>query len=157
MAHAADPDSEGECRARATRLLSIKARTSAELTDALARRGFAPDTVARVIAYFEQRGVLDDENIARAHLAARGGRFGKERLKRELSRRGVPDAVIARALEAGRAEAEREVLESEFRRLWGRSAGLPEQKRRRRVAAQLARRGFALEAIFEIMGNREIE
>ena len=100
MAHAADPGSEEECRTRATRLLSIKARTSAELTEALARRGFAPDNLARGIVYFEQRGVLHDEDIARAPVAARGSRFCKERLKRGLSRRGVPEPVIARAVGA---------------------------------------------------------
>jgi regulatory protein len=157
MARAIDPDSEGECRIRATRLLSIKSRTSKELSDALTRRGFTGRTVAGVVAYFEQRGVLDDESVARAHVAARQARLGGERLKRELSRRGVPDRTIARALAGRDAEAERESLESEFRRLWARSAPLPKEKRRRRVAAQLARRGFAADAIFEIMGDREVD
>ncbi len=100
----------------------------------------------------EGEGWLQDLAAARSLARAKGARYGRLRIARELSARGFSKETVERVLseEAGREE---EALGVAYRRLWKSSSELPATRRRQRVRAALLRRGFAPEAISEIIGG----
>jgi SOS response regulatory protein OraA/RecX len=109
--------------------------------------------VADALGRLEREGWLDDDAAARSVVRARGGRYGKARILRELSVLGFSRETIARALTGDEPALEREerALRRAFEGAWKRSAGEPLAARKRRVRATLVRRGFASEAISAMM------
>jgi len=139
--------------AAALRLLARAARSTAELEEALAARGFATDVVAAALARLCELRYLDDEDLAlrRAEdLLLRRG-CGRLRVAHELTRRGVADTVIEKAIAAaleGRSERElaREAL---GRKLGGRPLVSPAA--RQRAFRFLTSRGHPPETVEEIL------
>lgn len=128
-------------------LLAVRARGRSELARALERRGFDRGAVSEALERLEREGWLDDLAAARSAVAARGGRHGRERIRRELSARGFSEETIAEALAGLEPEAEARALSRAFERLRRSGAGLPFEKRRRRMRDALSRRGFSAAAI----------
>jgi regulatory protein len=127
-------------------LLGVRSRGREELRRELERRGFSAASAERALDRLEAEGWLQDLAAARSLARARGARYGRLRIARELVARGFAKETVERPLaeETGR---EGEALASAFRRLWKSSAGLPAPRRRQRVRAALLRRGFPPEAI----------
>jgi SOS response regulatory protein OraA/RecX len=103
--------------------------------------------VSEALARLEREGWLDDLAAARSAVAAREGRYGRERIRRELSARGFSKETIAEALSGLEPDAEAKALSRAFERLRRSGAGLPAERRRRRMRDALARRGFSAAAI----------
>jgi SOS response regulatory protein OraA/RecX len=83
---------------------------------------------------------------------ARGARYGRARVERELRARGFSKETIGAAFEAeGGAEREEEALRKAFRRLWSERTDLPPRLRRRKIFDALTRRGFSADMISEII------
>jgi SOS response regulatory protein OraA/RecX len=144
------PSSEAAVRVVALRLLTVRARGAEDLSRTLERRGFDRAAVQSAIARLVREGWLDDLSAARSLVRARGSRYGKARIARELSALGFPKEVAAAALgESG--EVEEKALARAFGTLWRRAAVHEPSARRRRVRAALARRGFAPGAISAMM------
>ena len=123
----------------------------------LERRGFTAAAARSAVGRLEAERWLDDLAAARAVVRARGQKYGRARIARELSARGFSDEVAGSALGDG-AEREAEALARAFRRLWRSAAGLPLPRRRQRVRAALSRRGFAPDAISAmIRGSHEVD
>lgn len=139
---------------RALRLLAVRGRTSSELSRKLNRSTDRPlpDDVRWVIQVLAERGYLDDARLAnqfvRDQAASRG--WGKERLRKELRRRGVVGAQIESALADAKDDgalddtrAARAVAEK-----WRRThAARDPQRDRQRLYGFLARRGFSPDVI----------
>lgn len=142
-----DADPEGTARAVCLRLLTDRARTKQELTQALRRRG-VPDEAARtVLDRFDDVGLIDDgafaEQWVRSRHAVRG--LGRRALAVELRRKGVADDVAAEALTGIDADAEeqraRELVERKLRSL---RTDTDEQRAAagRKLVGMLARKGY---------------
>jgi regulatory protein len=137
----------------AVKLLAMHALTTQELRQRLARRGYAPDQVQAVIVRLTASRYLDDAEYARAWARARAHRrsLGPARLTRELHAKGIGEGEISSALRE--AFAERDARESAeaaaVRKLQGVRALAPEVARRR-LAAYLTRRGFAVEIVLAL-------
>jgi SOS response regulatory protein OraA/RecX len=104
----ADPPAAAS--AEAVRYLARAARSSAEVADHLTRRRFAPELIEATILALTRRGYLDDAALAERRaeeLLVRRG-FGRLRVAHELTRRGLTDTVIDRAI-AGVLESQSEV------------------------------------------------
>jgi regulatory protein len=145
---------EGDARAAALRLLNVRLRSRAELEHRLARRGFDPKTVARVLDRLAIEGWVDDRRFVRAWVEGRLalGRAGPRRLRAELRSRGVPADLVDEVLRAAwQPEEERTRAEALARRHLARTAALPPQVRLRRVAGLLARRGFSPEVVADLV------
>jgi SOS response regulatory protein OraA/RecX len=138
--------------ARGLRLLGVRSRGREELRRDLERRGFSSAAAGGALDRLETEGWLQDLAAACALARSKGARYGRLRIARELAARGFSKETAERALEA-EAGREEEALAGVFRRLWKSSAGLPPLRRRRRVRAALLRRGFASQAISEIIGG----
>jgi regulatory protein len=135
--------------------LTVRPRGRAELSRALTDRGFAPRAVGEAIDRLEGQGLLDDLSAARSTVRARGARYGKARVERELKARGFARETIAAAFAAeGGAEREAEALRKAFDRLWAARGDLSPAVRRRRVFDALTRRGFPAEKISEMIRDR---
>jgi regulatory protein len=127
------------------RLLTGTPRTRAQLAETMRRRGI-PDEVARhVLSRFEEVGLIDDAVFANAWVESRhhGRGLAGRALARELRTRGVEYEVIARAVEQLDAEREEEMARALVERKLHSTRGLDREKRIRRLAGMLARKGYA--------------
>ena len=135
----------------ATRQLSYRSRSSAELRQTLHQRGFPDQIIDDVIARFTELGYLDDADFARRwiqtreQLAPRGARL----LRQELRQKGISADLAEEAIQ----EADLDDIESAARiaeRRLPRMSDLDRDTKRRRLAAYLERRGFSYDVIRKI-------
>lgn len=163
-----DPPSDPETVARAIclRLLTARARTRAELSDALRRRDVPPAVADRVLGRFSEVGLIDDATFAEQWVRSRHRQrgLGRRALAVELHRKGVAREVAEEALGGVDAESERRMArELVDRRLRTLSTSGPEERARagRRVLGMLARRGYpagvATEVVRAAMAERGAE
>ncbi|WP_031191048.1 MULTISPECIES: recombination regulator RecX [Streptomyces] len=136
---------EEQARAICLRLLTGSARTRKQLEDALRRRGIPEEAAQEVLSRFEEVGLIDDAKFADAWVESRHHSRGLARraLARELRTKGVDASTVDEAL--GRLDPEQE--ERTARELVDRklrtTRGLDREKRIRRLAGMLARKGYA--------------
>ena len=129
------------------RLLTVRARTRAELSGHLAKRGYSDDVVRATLHRLESVGLIDDEDFADQWVRSRQANAGKGKraLAAELRTKGVDDDVIAAALSGVDAAAERvraeQLVEQRLRR---EALGDGDNvKVMRRLVGMLARRGYS--------------
>ncbi len=139
---------EREAFARARRdlerLLRYRPRSRREAEQRLTQKGYRPETIEQVLAEAEQRGWLNDEAFAKLWIADRllSKPKGARALRSELLAKGISAEIIAEVLaEASLDEGAlaRELAEQH----WARYPGDDPLSRERKLAAFLARRGFA--------------
>lgn len=158
-AHDAEPNPESVARAIALRLLTAAPRSRVQLEAAMARKGVPPEVTARVLDRYEEVGLVDDaayaEMLVRSRQSGRG--LARRALAHELRSKGVPREVAESALGAVDAETEAATARELLRRRLAATESLEPQRRRRRLAAMLARKGYgadvARRAIEEVLGE----
>ena len=138
---------EEQAHALCLRLLTVRARTHAELAGQLAKRGY-PDEVARsVLERLARVGLVDDEKFAGEWVRSRRANAGKGKraLAAELRIKGVDDGVIAAALDGIDAASERGRAEQLVERRLRREplSDGDDVKVMRRLVGMLARRGYS--------------
>lgn len=146
-------------REAALRFLSGRPRSTTEVGERLAQRRVPKATIRTVLAGLTAEGLLDDLAFARAWIARRTARsqHGPRRIRWELRQKGVPPSTIDRAFTecgaAGPGDAPREeqvamaLVLSHARRY----RSLPPNRRARRIAALLQRRGFESGTIVRVL------
>lgn len=131
----------------------MRARSTQEVRQLLARRGYPPDEIAAVIARLTSAKYLDDLDFARIWVRSRALRraMAPSRLARELRAKGIGEAEISEALVDLSAEPTvREVAEVAAARKLRALHGLAPAIARRRLAAHLSRGGFAADVILAL-------
>lgn len=136
---------EEEARAICLRLLTGTPRTRRQLADALRKRGIADDVAEEVLARFEDVGLIDDAAFAGAWVESRHHSRGLARraLARELRTKGVDSALIDDAVGRLDPEQEERTARQLVERKLASTRGLDPDKRLRRLAGMLARKGYA--------------
>ncbi len=138
---------EEQARALCLRLLTARARTRAELSGQLAKRGYPGDVSDRVLDRLSAVGLVDDTDFAQQWVSSRRATAGKSRraLAAELHTRGVDDEVITAALAGIDAGAERDRAEQLVRSRLRREtlARTDDARVVRRLVAMLVRRGYS--------------
>jgi len=138
------------CRAAAFRLLDYRARSRAELSSRLIRRGFPAATVESVTARLTEQGLLNDAEFAqqwqenRASFSPRSGAM----LRRELRVKGVATELIDAAV------AQVDDVAVAYRAAAGRAARLKTDdyaEFKNRLGGYLRRRGFDYAVIKETL------
>lgn len=146
-----------QARQYAFLLLSYKARTTTELKQRLARKGFSPDVQSRTLERLVELKLIDDAGYARQFVQDRVslGHKGKWRVRGELIKRGVAQEHIEDALATSPDEtaAAREVAEKYL----SRNRRLEPVVLKRRLYAFLARRGFSPDTIRQVTNLDEVE
>jgi regulatory protein len=90
---------EAAARERCLRLLSVRARSAAELRERLLRTGFPRSVIEPVLAGFAEAGLVDDEEFARSWIAGRkAAGTGRRRLRAELAQKGIERSMIERLI-----------------------------------------------------------
>jgi regulatory protein len=129
------------------RLLTVRARTRAELAGQLAKRGYPDDVAETVLNRLTAVGLIDDEDFAQQWVQSRQRNAGKGKraLAAELRTKGVDADVIASALSGIDAGVERvraeQLVEHKLRREPLNDGD--EAKVMRRLVGMLARRGYS--------------
>lgn len=132
----------------AARLLQRAPRTEAELEARLQAKGYQPETAARTVARCRELGWVGDAMLAhdRARTLRRRG-AGSLRIAADLEARGVPERLIADAVEASR-EGSSEVE-------WARQALARSGATGARAWRLLATRGFPEDVVADVVGEPE--
>jgi len=144
-----------EARNYAFLLLSYKARTTAELKRRLARKSFPPDIVEATLARLVELKMVDDAGFARQFVEDRVniGHRGKWRVRGELIKRGVAREHIETAL--AQAPDERAAAREVAEKYLARNRRLEPAVLKRRLYALLARRGFSVDTIRDVLSTDE--
>jgi regulatory protein len=116
------------------------------------------DVAARVLDRFTEVGLVDDsayaEMLVRTRHADRG--LARRALAHELHAKGIAPELAERALETLDGDDERRTARELVERKAAGTAGLDRQRRRRRLAQMLARKGYppglALGVVDEVLG-----
>jgi len=139
---------ERETLARARRdlerLLHYRPRSRHEAEQRLKQKGHRAEMIARLLDEAERRGWLNDEAFAKLWIADRllGKPKSARALRRELLTKGLSKETIERAL--AKADLNEEELAWQLiQQRWPRYVGDEPSERERKLAAFLARRGFA--------------
>jgi regulatory protein len=149
-----EPSREELARALCLRLLTARARTRAELSGQLTKRGYPDDIRDRVLDRLVAAGLVDDADFAQEWVRSRRANSGKSKraLAAELHAKGVDNDVITTALGGLDAAAERERAEQLVRaRLRREALGDDDARVSRRLAAMLARRGYSQTLVGEVV------
>ena len=131
----------------AARWLRRAPETEARLEARLVALGYRRETAAAAVARCRELGWVGD--VAFAHERARALRArgaGSLRIEADLAGRGLPEGLVAEAVEASRA-GEPEVA-------WAQRA-LGAVRDRRRAWRLLVSRGFPEEVVVEVLGEEE--
>lgn len=137
---------EEQAHAVCLRLLTVRARTRAELAGQLAKRGYPDDVAEAVLDRLAAVGLIDDEDFAAQWVRSRQQHAGKGKraLAAELRTKGIDGDVIAAALDGIDAGAERvraeQLVERKLRRETLTDGD--DAKVMRRLVGMLARRGY---------------
>ncbi|MEV7237492.1 recombination regulator RecX [Streptomyces sp. NPDC051020] len=126
------------------RLLTGTPRTRKQLADALRKREIPDEAAEEVLSRFEDVGLIDDAAFADAWVESRhhGRGLARRALVRELRTKGVDSAVIDEAVGQLDSEQEEETARELVARKLRSTRGLDRDKRLRRLAGMLARKGY---------------
>lgn len=146
-------DPESAARIICLRLLDRRARSRAELAEALQRRGIPDDAASAVLDRFAEVGLIDDSALAQSVAAAQHTERGLARraVAVKLRHRGFDDDVIDSALTGIRAEDERERAAELVRRRRRSLAALPPDVQKRRLVGLLGRKGYSPGLAYQVV------
>ncbi len=141
-------DAREQAFQRALRYLGYRPRTEEEIRRDLRRREVAEEDIAAVLERLRDLGLVNDPAFARAWVDDRTAfrPRGRRALRAEMRQKGLPEQVIARALETVDEAA---LAETAAQKALRRYAALPWPEFRRKMSAYLARRGFPYEIVKE--------
>ncbi|CAN5400421.1 recombination regulator RecX [soil metagenome] len=153
-----EPSREEQARTVCLRLLTVRARSRAELAGQLEKRGYPEDVSTRVLDRLTDVGLVDDVDFAEQWVRSRhihAGK-GKRALATELRNKGVDGDVITATLDSIDAGAERVRAEQLVQSKLRREATIDDDpkaidKVTRRLVAMLARRGYNQGMAFDVV------
>jgi len=124
-------------------MLERKARTTAELVQALKRKGYSAEISAACADRLKARRMLDDSAYAKRFTEQRaaGQRKGRMLIRQELLQRGVNRKDVERAIDELDGDVERESALALARKRWPSTKG-DVRERKMKLIGMLLRRGF---------------
>lgn len=142
------PDTPGELRARALRLLARREHSRAELERKLGPRAESPEVLEVLLIDLERRKQLSDERYAEERARSLSRKYGAARIRRELKAKGIDPETVAGISSEGELERARAILARKYRE----PAATREQRAKRMRFLQS--RGFSSEIIFKLVSAR---
>lgn len=148
-----DADHEKVARSVALRLLTSAPRSRAQLASAMTKKEVPVEVAERVLDRFTDVGLIDDAEYAAILVRTRHGERGQARraIAQELTRKGIDAETAQEALSVIDRDDEDAAALELVRRRAGASAGLPREKRERRLVGMLARKGHHPGSAFRIV------
>ncbi|MFF4362998.1 recombination regulator RecX [Streptomyces sp. NPDC001604] len=132
-------------RAICLRLLTGTPRTRKQLADALRKREIPDEAAEEVLSRFEEVGLINDSAFADAWVESRhhGRGLARRALAQELRTKGVDSTLIDAAVSQLDSEQEEKTARELVARKLRSTRGLDRDKRLRRLAGMLARKGYS--------------
>ncbi|MDQ0774075.1 regulatory protein [Streptomyces aurantiacus] len=132
-------------RAICLRLLTGTPRTRKQLADALRKREIPDEAADEVLSRFEEVGLINDAAFADAWVESRhrGRGLARQALARELRTKGVDSTLIDEAVAQLDSDQEEATARGLVARKLHATRGLDRDKRIRRLAGMLARKGYS--------------
>jgi len=133
-----------QARAICLRLLTGTPRTRKQLADALRKREIPEEAAEEVLSRFEEVGLINDSAFADAWVESRhhGRGLARRALAQELRTKGVDSTLIDAAVAQLDSEQEETTARELVARKLRSTRGLDRDKRLRRLAGMLARKGY---------------
>ncbi|HIK57660.1 MAG TPA: regulatory protein RecX [Nitrospinaceae bacterium] len=138
----------------ALKYLAYRARSIMELVQYLGKKAHTSSTIQETIKYLENLNYLDDRHFAMEWSRTRieGKKFGKERMRHELSAKGIASHIIETTLNTlYDANPEKDLALACASKKLATLHGLESKKKARRLAHYLQRRGFSSDIIYETL------
>ncbi|NND45036.1 MAG: regulatory protein RecX [Xanthomonadales bacterium] len=146
--------SVADARAYAYRYLGAREHSCQELRDKLLRKGVPRDIAHMAVDELAEEGLVSDQRYAEAFARSRIERHqGPFKIRAELRKRGVPDAVVEEALSAQEPDW-RDLALSWARK---RQRGELDQKEKARLYRSGCGRGFSHEQMMRVIEALESE
>jgi regulatory protein len=135
------------------RMLTAAPRTSAQLADAMRRRGVPDEAAEAVLGRLTDVGLIDDAAFARAWVESRHHARGLSRraLTAELKRRGVPGEDVQAAVGALDSDDEIATARRLVVKAMMATRGRPLPVRIRRLVGLLARKGYPAPLAYRVV------
>lgn len=150
------PDREElkQARSKAFRFLSYRDRSRYEVDTHLTKKGFSKSAIRQTIDALMKLNYINDERFAfswaRSRLETK--QFGKNRLRQELSAKGIDPGLTDQTLSKLFSEVdELAVAQTCARKKLSSLKELDADKKRRRLAQFLQRKGFPADTIYKIV------
>ena len=154
----------GTAYATALRLLSARELSEAQIRARLARRGYPEDAIGDAVTRLRESRALDDRRVAEAaaRLESTGRLRGRGRVLQKLRSLGLDRETAEAAVKAVFEEVDEQTLldRAIARRLRGRDPAGLDRPAAMKVAAALARQGFAPGAVLarlRALGSRSAD
>ncbi|WP_416960201.1 recombination regulator RecX [Streptomyces sp. Agncl-13] len=142
-----EPPADPAERARGIclRLLTGNPRTRKQLADALRKREIPDEVADEVLSRFEEVGLINDGAFADAWVESRhhGRGLARRALAQELRTKGVDPTLIDEAVSQLDSDQEETTARELVDRKLRSTRGLDRDKRLRRLAGMLARKGYS--------------
>jgi regulatory protein len=147
-----------QAKVAALKFASHRQRSEKEVRLKLTEKEFAPAVIDEVVAHLEKHRILDDEAFARAFVNDQLMKksAGVKLLRQRLRLKGISKPIIEKVLgETLGVETEialaREAAAKQLRRLEISSKKLPREKKLKRLADFLSRRGFTWDTVSTVI------
>ncbi|MBD0740596.1 recombination regulator RecX [Streptomyces sp. CBMA29] len=156
-------DPEEQARALCLRLLTGTPRTRRQLADAMRKREIPDEVAEQVLERFQDVGLIDDRAFANSWVESRhrGRGLARRALAQELRHRGVDAELVNEAVGLLDHDQEAQTARELVRRRLPGTRGLDRDKRIRRLAGMLARKGYseglALRVVREALAAEGVE
>jgi regulatory protein len=140
-------------KAAALRFLKIRPRSSGELREKLLNKGFSSMEIEAAVRDLTASGLLNDRAFTKSWINYRLARpFGFKRIIQELTAKGVDGQLIAQAVDEIKANyAPQDAAMDIARRRWQKWPDVEPQKKKKRLADFLLRRGFESGTVMKVL------
>jgi len=150
------PDQEAlkTAKSQAFKYLSYRDRSKKEVALYLEKKGHTPSVTQTTLQELEKLNYINDERFAMewGRWRVEVKRFGKKRLQHELSAKGVSSSIIETALtDLYDSHPEQDLALACANKKLASLYGLEPEKKSRRLAQYLQRRGFSADIIYETL------
>lgn len=154
-----DADPEELARTIALRLLTVRARSRGELSEALRRRKVPSEATEAVLTRLTEVGLINDVEFARSWVDSRQQRrqLSRSVLRRELRDKGIAAEVVDDAVAAVSTDDELSAAHVLAEKKMRSMQGLDVSVQRRRLAAAMGRRGFAADIVRSVLRDLDLD
>lgn len=142
-----------QAKSKAAKFCAYQERTQQQVRDKLYKLGLYSDDVENILSELISEGFINEERYAKAYA---GGKFrlkkwGRNKIRYELQRKGITDYCINSGLSEIDEDDYREVLSELVERNNSKWQDLPNFERSVKVTRYLISRGFEVDLIKNIL------
>lgn len=140
---------------KALHILAKMDKTEADLKAGLYRAGFSDEAVLSAIEYVKLYGYIDDQNYAEKYVMCYKEKKSKQKIKYELTQKGISRELIELAFEACQDYSERDALRNAIRKKWKKDEK-PDDKELRKLFAAISRQGYISCDIWQVLHEENL-